>query len=79
MMKEYINHPDHYQSGNGIECIDAIAAAVEYLKGEEAFCTATAIKYLWRWRKKKKPVEDLKKARWYIDRLINKLEGKNAE
>lgn len=77
--KEYVDHPDHYQTNNGIECIDAIAAATESLKGEEAFCTASAIKYLWRWRKKCKPVEDLKKAKWYIDRLINKMEEKNAD
>ena len=74
-----VDHPDHYQTTNGIECIDAIAAATEALKGEEAFCTASAIKYLWRWRKKHNPVEDLKKARWYIDRLIEKLEEKNAD
>lgn len=76
---EYVNHPDHYQSENGVECIDAIAAATEYLTGEEAFCTASAIKYLWRWKKKGKPIEDLKKAKWYIDRIIEKMEDENAE
>lgn len=80
MIKEMVNHPDHYQSINGIECIDAIAAATEELSGEEAFCTGTAIKYLWRWKKKEKPVEDLKKARWYIDRLIEQCkEEKDGE
>ena len=62
MEKDYVNHPDHYQSPNGIECIDAIAAATAHLKGEEAFCTASAIKYLWRWRLKLRPSEDLKKS-----------------
>lgn len=75
---EMVDHPDHYQSTNGVECIDAIAAATESLKGEEAFCTASAIKYLWRWRKKHNPTEDLKKAKWYIERLITKMEEKNA-
>lgn len=63
-----VNHPKHYTRG-GIECIDALAAATVELKGIEAVCTANAIKYLWRW-KQKNGVEDLEKARWYIDRLI---------
>ena len=72
-MQDPVNHPDHYTQG-GIECIDALAAATVNLMGEEAFCTANAIKYLWRW-KAKAGIEDLKKARWYIDRIISKLEG----
>lgn len=63
-----VNHPPHYTSG-GIETIDAIEAATKGLEGIEAFCTGNAIKYLWRW-KKKNGKEDLKKAKWYIDRLI---------
>ena len=66
--KDSVNHPPHYTAGE-IECIDAIAAATIELKGIEAACTANAIKYLWRW-KLKGGIEDLKKARWYIDRLI---------
>lgn len=68
-MKETVNHPSHYNQG-GIECIDAIAAAIANLKGVEAFDTANALKYLWRW-KEKNGVEDLKKAKWYIDHLIS--------
>jgi CRISPR/Cas system-associated protein Cas5 (RAMP superfamily) len=67
--KDNIN-PSHYTYG-GIECIDAIAAATSYLGGEDAFCTGNAIKYLWRW-KQKNGVEDLRKAQWYINRLIQK-------
>ena len=72
--KEMVNHPEHYQSVNGVECIDAIASATEELIGEEAFCIGTAIKYLWRYKKKEKPLEDLKKAKWYIDRIIKQYE-----
>lgn len=61
-------NPTHYRQG-GIEAIDGIAAACTGLEGLEAFCTGNAIKYLWRW-KRKGGVEDLRKARWYIDRLI---------
>ncbi len=71
-MTDNVNHPAHYTAG-GIECIDALAAATEGLHGIEAVCTANAIKYLWRW-KRKNGVEDLQKARWYIDRLIKVLD-----
>lgn len=71
-MSDNVNHPAHYTQG-GIECIDAIEAAVSELSGIEAVCTGNAIKYLWRW-KQKNGVEDLKKARWYIDRLIAERE-----
>ncbi len=67
-----VTHPTHYQSSNGIECIQAIEAATEELQGVEAVCTANAIKYLWRW-KKKNGKQDLEKAKWYIDHLIKKL------
>ena len=63
-----VNHPAHYCHG-GIECIDAIEAETVDLTGIEAVCTANAIKYLWRW-KRKNGVEDLRKAVWYIQRLI---------
>lgn len=68
MSKDKVNHPDHYTQG-GIECIDALAAAVSKLSGIEAFCTANAIKYLWRWKHKNGDV-DLCKAKWYIDYLL---------
>lgn len=67
---EQVNHPAHYNQ-SGVECIDAIDAAVEGLDPQEAFCVGTAIKYLWRFKHKGKPVEDLQKAMWYINRLID--------
>ncbi len=63
-----VNHPAHYTAGK-VECIDALEAATEGLTGIEAVCTANAIKYLWRW-KRKGGQEDLRKARWYINRLL---------
>lgn len=65
---DVVNHPSHYTAGK-VECIDALESATTGLQGIEAVCTANAIKYLWRW-KHKNGVEDLKKAKWYIDRLI---------
>lgn len=71
-MPEKVNHPAHYNAGD-IECIDAIRAATMKLDGFYGFCTGNAIKYLWRWRFKN-GVEDLKKAKWYIDHMIERLE-----
>lgn len=64
-----VNHPSHYQSRKGIEAMDSIEAAIEDLTGMEAFCTGNAIKYLARW-KKKGGHEDLRKARFYINKLL---------
>lgn len=71
-MSDNVNHPLHYTAGN-IECIDGIESAVTGLNPDEAYCTGAAIKYLWRW-KHKGGVEDLRKAQWYINRLISKGE-----
>jgi len=65
---DMVNHPPHYTSGE-IECIDAIAEATKGLEGIEAVCTGNAIKYLWRW-KRKGGSQDLQKAIWYINRMI---------
>lgn len=63
-----VEHPSHYTQG-GIECIDAIASAVTGLTGMEAVCTGHIIRYIWRW-KNKNGVEDLRKCRYYLLRLI---------
>ena len=70
-VKDNVNHPSHYTQG-AIECIDAIKEATKGLLGIEAVCTANIIKYVWRW-KFKNGVEDLHKARWYLDRLIDEV------
>ena len=69
-----VNKPPHYQTKTGLETIDVIDAFTEDLTGMEAVCTANVLKYVCRW-KKKNGVEDLKKARWYLNRLISTLEG----
>lgn len=66
-----VNEPPHYNQA-GIECIDAIAAATSGKTGIEAVCVANVIKYLWRYELKN-GVEDVKKARWYLDRLIKEM------
>lgn len=74
-----VTRPAHYRQG-GIECIDAIEAAVTGIGGFEGMCTGNTIKYLWRW-KHKNGLEDLKKAKWYLERLIATVEknGKKAD
>lgn len=67
-----VNKPQHYTYSK-YECIDVIKEITKDLNGEEAFCIGNAIKYLWRW-KHKNGIEDVKKARWYLDRLIKELE-----
>ena len=71
---DMVNHPVHYTQG-GIECIDCIKSATVGKVGIEAFCVGNAIKYLFRYEEKN-GIEDVKKARWYIDRLIKELEEK---
>lgn len=67
-----VNHPAHYTRG-GIECIDAICAAVEDLPGKEAWLVGQIIKYVWRYRWKN-GAEDLKKAQFYLGWLIGEVE-----
>jgi len=69
---DQVNRPSHYNAGE-IECI-------VYLKDNLPWQTflgyleGNCKKYLHRWRYKAKPIEDLKKARWYLDYLIHELE-----
>lgn len=62
---DMVNNPQHYQSENGLEVIDAV-------------CTANVIKYICRWNKKN-GIEDLKKAEWYLQRLIRHRELEEAK
>lgn len=75
--KETVNHPSHYQSKSGLEAIDVIEAFCDGLNGIEAFCTGNVLKYLCRW-KSKNGIEDLRKAEWYLQRLIRHMELVNV-
>lgn len=63
---EKVNHPEHYNKG--IEVIDFIDS------WDMDFSTGNVIKYVSRHKHKDNPLEDLKKAKWYIERLINNYE-----
>lgn len=73
-MIDNVNNPTHYTQGE-IECIDCIKAATVNKVGIEAFCVGNAIKYLFRYENKN-GLEDVRKAQWYINRLIQELEEK---
>lgn len=69
-----VAHPAHYQTSNGLETIDVMEAFTEDMTGYEAVCTSNVLKYICRW-KKKNGLEDLKKAEWYLKRLIEHIES----
>lgn len=71
---DMVNHPPHYQSENGIECIDAIRAALGD-DGFVAYCRGNAMKYTW--RQKIDPAEDLRKAAWYLNKAADVIEAKH--
>lgn len=64
-MSDNVNHPKHYTSDpSGVECITVTE--------HRNFCIGNAMKYLWRCDDKGRAIEDLEKARWYIDREIQR-------
>lgn len=67
---DMVNSPPHYNQA-GIECLDAIGAATG--EGYEYYLQGNIIKYLWRYRYKN-GVEDLNKAKFYLERLIKEAE-----
>ena len=68
--KEKVNHPDHYNSGQ-YEVVDVIDDA----GFGEGFCLGNALKYILRAKHKENYVEDIKKAKWYLEYLIQRIEN----
>jgi len=69
-VKEKVNHPDHYNSGE-YEAIDVIEDA----GFGEGFCLGNALKYILRAKHKEDYIEDIKKAQWYLEYLIQRNEN----
>ena len=69
-MEDMVNHPKHYNK-HGVECIDAIRATLtdDEFRG---YCKGNVLKYTWRERYKN-GLEDLQKAQWYLERLVNDI------
>ena len=80
MKDDMVNHPSHYNT-KGMECIELIEYMVFGLTGIVAVYVANIVKYLYRFPDKGHAVEDLKKARWYLDKLIQHMEenGEDAD
>jgi hypothetical protein len=68
--EDMVNHPPHYNQG-GIETIEAIKAALG--DGFPAYLTGNILKYLWRYNHKN-GLEDVKKAQFYLNRLVKELD-----
>ena len=73
---DLVNHPSHYETGK-FECIDVMEEALgrDVVKG---FCIGNAFKYLYR-AKRKNGLEDLKKAQWYLNRIISMEDADNTK
>lgn len=67
-----VESPSHYNNGS-IECIDYLQDNMPF-DNFIGYLEGNCKKYLHRWRYKKKPLEDLKKAQWYLNRLIKELD-----
>ena len=77
-MGDNVNHPDHYQNIAGVEAIDILNDVVKDLPGKQAAMLWNTLKYLLRFQKKN-GVEDLKKARNYLQYLIDDIEDENIQ
>jgi len=71
---DMVNNPPHYNK-YGVECLDAIRSATG--EGYEYYLQGNIIKYLWRYRYKN-GVEDLEKAKFYLDKMIQTVKKDNA-
>lgn len=75
---DMVNHPPHYKSKKGIEVIDVIEAFTADLTGIQATDTGNIIKYICRW-KSKNGLQDLEKAKWYLNHLIKNVKKNNKK
>jgi hypothetical protein len=76
-MNDPVNFPSHYIAG-AVECIDAIEAAMTPMQFI-SYCRGQAIKYVWRSPLKGSEIEDLRKAHWYLQRAIDRLQQAKHE
>jgi len=75
-MEDMVNSPSHYASGN-IECIEAIEAQLT-LEEFRGYLRGNCVKYLWRYKNKGNPKQDLEKSKWYLLRLLTTYDEPTA-
>jgi len=77
IQKDTVNHPPHY-TNRKMEAIDIIEMIIEIEPNNKvAYAMSNVLKYLLRFRSKGNTIEDVKKARWYLDRMIKHLEDED--
>lgn len=72
-----VNYPSHYNNGK-VEAIEAIEASMS-TKEFRGYLKGAILKYLWRYTYKDRALEDLLKARWYLDKLISGVQVESIE
>jgi len=70
-----VNSPSYYKGKSGLEAIDVIEA----FGLDQSFCLGNVVKYILRAGKKNAAIQDLKKARWYLSREIERMEGETSK
>jgi len=78
MTHDPVNKPAHYNLEGGIECIDYIKQVLG-LDGFIGYCHGNMIKYQRRYQYKSKPLEDMQKAQWYLNKMVEALQEKHNE
>ena len=76
-LTEQVTHPGHYNQ-NPLECIDAIEGSMS-TDEFAGFLKGNVLKYLWRYKHKGSPIEDLKKAEWYLAKLREVITNQVAD
>tara|TARA_R100000544_G_C2210925_1_gene51895 strand:+ start:557 stop:850 length:294 start_codon:yes stop_codon:yes gene_type:complete len=71
-----VNKPAHYNLGGGVECIDYIKQVLT-LDGFISYCQGNMIKYQHRHGYKGNPVEDMEKAQWYLNKMLEAMKEKH--
>lgn len=71
-----VSRPKHYNTGS-VECINAIRASMS-AEGFKGYLKGNVEKYLWRYEKKGKPLQDLSKCNWYLNKLINEVTNEST-
>ena len=71
-LEDVVNNPSHYNTGS-VECIDAIEESMS-AEAFQGYLKGNTLKYLWRYSYKGKPLQNIQKAEWYLNRLIKTVE-----
>ncbi len=73
--KDNVNHPSHYETGK-FECID-VMIETQGIEATKNFCVCNAFKYIYR-HNMKNGEEDLRKAKWYLDKYMELIDNSNS-